>query len=218
MSSDSTADEKSEFRILPARYDGTEVDAAFYPDNHWKMESLDEWIEHVKERHAKVIGPHVFGDIHAYSIQPEEARHGRVARLHAMKHGKHGKHGCFLGRYALVILEFDRFLELTSFLHRIHHALQALHPTELFFLAFTFGAGLGALARIVFMLFLLLKRSHEHLNSPPEGDDRRSVDEEAEPMLPPYSEVENSKNLDEKVHFEATPVMSKSGGIPVAYL
>jgi hypothetical protein len=195
MSSDSTADEKSEFRILPARYDGTEVDAAFYPDNHWKMESLDEWIEHVKERHAKVIGPHVFGDIHAYSIQPEETRHAYRARLHAMKHGKHG---CFL--------------------RRIHHALQALHPTELFFLAFTFGAGLGALARIAFMLFLLLKRSHEHLNSPPEGDDRRSVNEEAEPMLPPYSEVEDSKNLDEKVLVEATPVMSKSGGIPVAYL
>lgn len=44
--------------------------------------------------------------------------------------------------------------------------MSSLKPIELYTICFVFGAGLGSLARVFFMLFILLRRSHAYLNEP----------------------------------------------------
>ena len=112
QSAESQAGAGSEFRILPAYQDGTEDFSALYRDMSWnKMESLKDWIEHVKERHAKIIGPHVFGDIQAYSIEQGDTRHAHLtaARVHSMNHRRPG---CLWGRCVSDTSNLHRFRKL----------------------------------------------------------------------------------------------------------
>lgn len=62
--------------------------------------------------------------------------------------------------------ESDLALNNPSLLRRFFRAMSSLNPVELYAVCFVFGAGLGSLARVFFVLFVLLRRSHAYLNEP----------------------------------------------------
>ncbi len=91
----------ADFHILP--HHGEATSTSTY-EMHWsKVKSVDEWLEHVKERHSKMIGSHVFGDIEAYNIEMENDG-GDFALAHrpGSLYGQSSRHreqaGCLAGR------------------------------------------------------------------------------------------------------------------------
>lgn len=128
------------------------------------------------------------GELNAYSTM-DMAGHG-----HGHGHTHHDgpqsdKHGqCWMGR--------------------LFRAMQSLKPFELFVICFVFGAGLGSLARIAFMLVVLARRSHEYLND--------AVTDGSDPVAPrPTNETPKDE---EKVALMAdvdAAEMTEEDGLPV---
>lgn len=200
---------RSDFSILP-HHGQFDQPSHLYELHGNALQSIDEWLEHVKMRHSKVIGSHTFSDIKGYTVV------ANVGGEHVHTYHRHGVHGgmgryrkqagCLAGRFVMFsaitnqycaltiphVLLFPLFLFL--FVCRLSRALRSLKPTEAFLVTFTIGAGIGALARILILFFVLIRRSHQHLNSPPAlSDHRRSNDEERDATLPAYSEVVKEK-------------------------
>jgi hypothetical protein len=107
---------RSDFSILP-HHGQFDQPSHLYELHGNALQSIDEWLEHVKMRHSKVIGSHTFSDIKGYTVV------ANVGGEHVHTYHRHGVHGgmgryrkqagCLAGRFVMFSAITNQYCALT---------------------------------------------------------------------------------------------------------